>query len=194
MDPLSLTALSAAALTQGIGFLYVQVGELLRRRRERRQQADAGGAPPAPVKVPTAGEGGEVLAGRLASGPVDEEALEQHADQLARLRGLLSPYQEGDLRVEPRDGQLLEQMEALRSLLEQVYRQRITFQGEPGRPVTGTPVEVRVGDAGQYATQVIASGERAVAAGGNIQNVNTGEQQVLARDWTDPFRGAGGES
>lgn len=191
MDPLSLTALSAVALTQGIGFLYAQVGELLRRRRERRQQAEDGGNQPAPLEVPSAGEGEHVLAGRLASGPVDEEALDQHEGQLARLRGLLSPYREGDLPVEPGDEQLLEQMEALRNLLEQVYRQRITFKGEPRRPITGTPVGVSAGDVGQHATQVIASGERAVAAGGDIQHANTGEQ-VFMGDRSDPFRSAGG--
>ena len=101
------------------------------------------------------------------SGSVDEQALERHADQLAKLRGLLAPYVEGFAAVEPSNGQLLAQVQALRSLLEQVYRQHITFKGEQ-RPPTGTPIQVQTGDVGQYATQVIASAERAVSAGGDI--------------------------
>jgi hypothetical protein len=172
VDPLSLTALSAAVLTQGIGFLYGQVGELLRRRQDRRQ-ADVPGAAEAPVGIPTAGEAEQVLVGELTPGPVDDRALEDHAERLARLRGLLSPYAEGHLPVDPGDGQLREQVEALRSLLEQIYRQHITFHGER-RPASGTPLGVQTGDLGRYATEVIASGERAVAVGGDAHNVNTG--------------------
>lgn len=175
MDPLSLTALGAAALTQGIGFLYGQVGELLRRRRERRSQA--GGAPAGAADIPPPGEAGQVLDGPVATGPLNEEALDRHAEQLAALRGLLHPYVEGDRQIEPNNRQLLDQVEAARLLLEQIYQQHITFKGER-RPVTGTALQARTGDVGQYASQVIASGERAVAVGGDISGstVITGDQ------------------
>ena len=181
MDPLSLAALSAAGLTQGIGFLYGQVGELLRRRRDRRERLGAAGDGGSPTEIPPVGESGQVLVGQLESGPVDEQALERYADQLARLRGLLTPYVEGFASVEPGNGQLLAQVEALRSLLEQIYRQHITFQGEQ-RPTTGTPVRVQTGDVGQYATQVIASGERAVATAGDISGtVISGDHNAVDR-------------
>jgi hypothetical protein len=170
VDPLSLTALGAVVLTQGIGFLYGQVTELLRRRRDRREK----GAAVPPVQIPPAVGAEQVLAGELTPGPVDEEALEKHADQLAKLKGLLSPYGEGDLRVDPANPQLAEQAGALRALLEQVYRQHITFQGEQ-RPAAGTQLQQVAGDVGAYANQVIASGERAVAIGGdNYGGINTG--------------------
>ena len=172
-DPLSVAALGAAVLTKGIGFLYGQVGELLRRHRDRRQSAAAAG----PMEIPSAGEAGQVLAGQLTAGPVDEQVLDEHAKQLAKLWGLLAPYASGLTPVDPADQQLVEQVEASRRLLEQIYRQHITFTGEQ-RPATGTPLDVQhYGDAGQYATQVIASGERAVAAGGDITGtVTTGDQ------------------
>ena len=128
MEPLSLTVLGAAALTQGIGFLYGQAGDLLRRRRDRRAQA---AAPTTPMEIPHIGESGQVLAGMVTPGPVDEEALERHAEQLAKLRGLLTPYREGDLPIEPGDGQLLERVEAVRLLLEQIYRAFTILRGEP---------------------------------------------------------------
>jgi hypothetical protein len=181
VDPLSVTVLGAAALTQGIAFLYGQVGDLLRRRRDRREQADAAAAAGSAVEIPPAGESGEVLAGALTPGPVDEQALERHADQLARLRGLLTPYREGDLPVEPGDAQLLERVEAVRGLLEQVYRQHITFRGE-SRPASGVPLHAQTGDVGDYATQVIASGERSVGVGRDLTgSVITGNDNSVNR-------------
>jgi hypothetical protein len=181
-DPFSAAALGATVLTGGIAFLYDQVGELLRRRRDRRQSAVA-----EPVEIPPAKEAGQALAGQLTNGPVDEQALDQHADQLAKLWGLLAPYASGLMSADPSDRQLAEQVEAARGLLEQVYRQHITFTGEQ-RPATGTPLEVQqYGDVGQYATQVIASGQRSVAVGGNFSGmVVTGDQATFGdRDTTD---------
>jgi hypothetical protein len=174
-DPLSAAALAASVLTQGIGFVYGQVAELLRRRRDRHQSADATG----PFEIPAVEEAGDVLAGQLAAGQVDEQALEEQAEQLARLWGLLAPYATGLMPVDPGNVQLVEQVEAARRLLERVYRQHITFRGER-RPATGTPLDVEDdGDAGQYAAQVIASGERAVAVGRDISGaVTTGDQTV----------------
>ena len=175
MDPLSLAALGAAALTQGIGFLYGQLGDLLRRRRERRSQA--GSPPTGAADIPPPGETGQILDQPLRPGPVNEEALDHHADQLAALRGLLHPYVEGDRQIEPGNSQLLDQVEAARLLLEQIYQQHITFRGEQ-RPGTGSALQVQAGDVGQFARQVIASGERAVAIGGDVSGstVITGDQ------------------
>jgi hypothetical protein len=40
VEPFSLGALGAIALTDGIKFLYAEAGEILRRRRERKNTAD----------------------------------------------------------------------------------------------------------------------------------------------------------
>jgi hypothetical protein len=183
VDPLSLAALSAVVLTQGIGFLYGQVAELLRRRRDHRESATD-----EPVAIPPPGEAGRVLDGELPAGPVDEGALDRHADQLMGLWRLLGPYAEGLAPVDPHNRELLEQVAALRSLVEQIYRQHITFAGEH-RPATGTPLDVRqAGEVGRYAAQVIASGERAVAVGHDISGVViTGDQTTTG----DRFPAAG---
>jgi hypothetical protein len=165
--------------------LYGQVSELLRRRRERRAQADAGqaGMTRSAVEIPSAGQAEQVLAGRMVAGPVDEQVLDRHAEQLAKLKGLLAPYADGDITIQPDDRQLLAQVEAARSLLEQIYRQHITFRGEQ-RPATGTPIEVQTGEVGQYATQVIASGERAAAVGrdaGTVITGNVGDPNSITR-------------
>ncbi len=177
VDPLSLAALTTAVLTQGIGFLYSQAGDLLRRRRERRAQA--AGAPPPPTEVMQPVDGGEALDGQLTKRPVNEQALERHADQLAALRGLFQPYVEGDRQIDVKNRQLLDQVEAARVLLEQIYDQHITFKGEQ-RPGTGTVLETDTGDVAQYANQVIASGERAVAIGRDVVGgtITTGDQDT----------------
>jgi hypothetical protein len=108
--------------------------------------------------------------------------LDRHADQLAGLRGLLQAYAEGDKDVRPGDRQLLEQVEAARLLLEQVYGQRITFAGE-NRPATGTALGDDPGEIGRFATQVIASGERAVAVGGDVSGtIITGDRTTGPAD------------
>jgi hypothetical protein len=61
---------------------------------------------------------------------VDEQALDQHASQLAKVWGLLAPYATGLAEVDPADQHLVEQAEAARTLMEQIYRQHITFTGE----------------------------------------------------------------
>ncbi len=106
------------------------------------------------------------LDGPLTPNRVDEQLLERHSVQLARLRGLMSPYEAGDLRIHASDRQLLAQADALRQLLEQIYGQHITFQGE-SRPGTGTPLRHRGEGLQEQVTQVIASGEGAIAIGGN---------------------------
>jgi hypothetical protein len=175
VEPVSLAVLGVSALKQGIGFLYGQLGELLRRRRERRAQS--GAATAGARETPPPGEAGQVLDGSLATKPLNEEALERHADQMAALRGLLLPYADGDREVDPANRQLLDQVDAARLLLEQIYQQHITFKGEE-RPATGSPLQSQTGDVGQYVGQVIASGERAVAIGGSATGttINTGNQ------------------
>jgi len=173
-DPLSIAVLGGVALTEGIKFLYGQVGELLRRRRESRAAAAADQSAPAQaarVDIPSTDGGEHVLSGRLTPGPVDAEALDSNAEQLASLRGLLMPYAEGDRSVDAANRQVLEQIDATRRLLEVVYGQHITFQGEQ-RPASGAPVhaDTQAEEMGQYAARVIAEGERSIAVGHDVSN------------------------
>jgi hypothetical protein len=178
-EPVSAAAIGAVLVTKGIGFLYTQLGELLRRRRDRKDAA----AKPLQIPSAPAPDGAPpnetVLSGQLAAGPVDEQALDQHAVQLAKLLGALTPYATGLVPADPDDKMLAEQAEAARRLLELVYRQHITFAGEK-RPATGSPLGAQdAAAAGKYAAQVIASGERAVAIGGsNSGRIDTGDRTV----------------
>ena len=147
---------------------------MLRRHRDRKQSS-AGASEP--IAVPSTKAEDSPLAGQLAVGLVDEQALGEHASQLARLWGLLAPYATGLTEADPDDRQLVELADAARRLLEYVYRQHITFTGER-RPATGTPLAAQqTNDSDGYVARVIASGERAVAAGRDITGtVSTGDQ------------------
>lgn len=166
VDPISLGALGAVALTQGIQFLYTQAGAILQRRRERRDAVAAGTAPPAepiPVQDPS-----HVLNGQLAPLHIDEAAAEELANVVRDLRKELSDYAQG---VEPESGDVDDAVRntlALRDALESIVGQTITFRGED-RPATGTPVIT-----GTVTAKEIRSRASGVEAGNVTEGVITG--------------------
>ena len=165
VDPLSLSVLGGVALTEGIKFLYAQTTELLKRRRDQGQPGqDATTVTSTELVVDQSG----VLEGALAHSDVDFGVVATHERDLRNLRGGLADYVDGLANVDPTDRHLLEQVAALRSLLELAYGQHLTFQGED-RPPTGTPLPAEAAvQAGTYAAQVTASGAGAVAVGRDV--------------------------
>jgi hypothetical protein len=137
-DPLTLAVVGAAALTEGIKFLYGQAGELLRRRWERKEaQAQGGGDPLAePLPAPPAG----VLTGDPGPLVADPVALDGLAADLAELRTVLEHYVMEQRPVSADDAALLARIDALRQGLEAVYGRRLSFVGEDREP-SGTRVE-----------------------------------------------------
>jgi len=120
---LTLGALQESDLADAIAFLDDRAGDALRQLGER----DRGGGEQRPDTA-------------LARGPVPGEhdparvhfdAVEQSAPELRLLRAQLHDYAD---RIEPvnrSDVALLAATDALRLLMEGVYRQTITFDGEP---------------------------------------------------------------
>ncbi|ONI74769.1 hypothetical protein ALI144C_38860 [Actinosynnema sp. ALI-1.44] len=159
-DPLTLSVLGGAALTEGIKFLYGQATELLKRRRERKDAATAE-QPAQTVETPE-------LDGQLAQPlRVDQAALERLEPDLRALRRDLQDYVDGLEPVESSDDRLLQTADAVRRVLEAVYGQRITFRGEQ-RPASGPLAEGRV-DVGTVAGYV--AGVRAKTATGTVRGM-----------------------
>jgi hypothetical protein len=130
-DPLTLSVLGGATLTEGIKFLYAQATELLKRRRERKAEKAA------KVETPE-------LAGELKQPlEADAAALERLAPDLQELRRALQDYVDDLEPIDSGNHKLLETADAVRQILEAVYGQRITFQGEQ-RPESGPMVEGRI--------------------------------------------------
>jgi hypothetical protein len=158
VDPLSAGVLGGIALSEGIKFLYGQVTELLKRRRDRADQATA--APPTvPAEQPPA------LDGPMLARPVDLAVVDANQPKLLGLAGVLSNYATGLADPDPADRQLLEQVSALRALLELAYGQHLTFRGEH-RPATGSPLPAEAPAAVEsYVANVNVSGAGAVGVG-----------------------------
>lgn len=139
-DPLTLSALGAVALTEGIKFLYEQAGEILKRWRERKDSASKEASPqvmkvePAEAKLPS------IFQGQLTPLQIHFDAVERLEEQIRGMRKDLSEYAEDIEPVDPHNAFLLQRTEALRQLLEAVYQQRLTFKGEQ-RPPSGPIVE-----------------------------------------------------
>ncbi|MFE0208251.1 hypothetical protein [Streptomyces sp. NPDC058985] len=169
IETVTLSLLGGALLTEGVSFLYGQAGELLNRWRDRR----AGNGTVAPEDADTAGP--RRLTGPL-DGPfdptrVDMARLDGLADAIASERGALNAYAEGFRSVGPEDEQLLLAMARLRTLMESVYGQSLTFRGERDRPATGARVSVDV-------TLEDVYGEADIA---RIGTVESGDVDVVAR-------------
>lgn len=187
MEPLTLTAVSAMVLSEGIKFLYGQAGELLKRRRERHDRENAGEAQQPTESVPLTVQVPAILEGQFNTPIVHYDRLDETQEQLRTLRQSLNDYVDGieEVDVDPTNHDLLKRVDALRLLLEVVYGQRITFKGE-SRPPSGTPVVMGtvevgslVGEAAGLAAGTISSGEAhgvlkvdRIEAGGKGYGVN----------------------
>jgi hypothetical protein len=132
-DPMSLGALGAVALSEGIKFVYDQAKELLKRWRAKRDRE----------VVEVAASSPDVLDAPLAAAEVPEAVVADNAESLTSLRRALIDYAEEGRTPDPRDPDLLAKVDALRRLLELAYGQRITFKGEQREP-TGSRVDIMV--------------------------------------------------
>jgi hypothetical protein len=137
-DPLTLAAVGAVALSEGIKFLYGQAGEALKRWRERNATKAASSsvdaAEPVSVQLPA-----DAFEGKMQEPQLHLDAVAGLEQELRDLRAAVADYAQGIDDVDPNNKQLLETVDGLRRAMEAVYGQRIVFKGEPG-PSSGTEV------------------------------------------------------
>jgi hypothetical protein len=129
-DPLSVAAIGAVAITEGIKFVYGQASELIKRHRERKEK---GAEPGTPIPV----EGAEVLDGELKPLTPDYEVLERLEQRVTDLAVELAKYKDGLVAPEPATAKTVQE---LRDALEAIYGQRLTFKGEDRPESTGTVI------------------------------------------------------
>ena len=168
-DPITFAAVGAVVLTEGIKFLYGQVGEILKRRRERKAAGAESSAAPSKEPVPmVADASASALQGKLEPTVADFDKLEQVADSMMTIRDSLTSYKEGERDVKPDDAELAAKVDTLRRQLEAVLGQRITFKGEK-REGTGTPVVVGGVELKTLSGDASAAGVRIGTATGGAQ-------------------------
>jgi hypothetical protein len=161
MEPetMGLAGLGSVALVEGVKFLYAQVTELLRWRREKAKEKRVG-------RLPDVDE--RLLDGAVDAGAANPAALDTVADRLAAIRKELADYVDDIKPVQATDRSLIDLLEEVRALVERVYGQHLTFRTETGRPATGTALQTGVaGDVGPASRVVSAQGTGSIAIGGN---------------------------
>jgi hypothetical protein len=162
-DPLTLTAVTAVVLTEGVKFLYGQASDVLKRWRDHRERAaeaaKAATAPPPPVSeaIPVQAPAG--VAGTLAPVVIHYDRVEPIEGELKALLSQLSGYKDEIEPIRPSDADLVARVATLRRLLEGVYGQTITFKGEQ-RPTSGTPLVLTTLDLKEVAAGGEATGIR----------------------------------
>lgn len=129
MDPLS--TLAAAALTEGVKFLYQQANELLSAWRSRRHNKDA--PPPRALDAPG---GVTVTRPRPLADPPGEET-EQLLEQLT---ALAEPIQGG--KIDPASPAARATIEQLRDMVEAALQAPVRLPGEPPRPLKISDIHV----------------------------------------------------
>lgn len=144
VDPLTLSAVGAVAITEGIKFLYGQASDLIKRwldhkEAEKNASASLSKTEAVEVKLP------DVFAGQLSQTQIHYDVMDRIGEQLRELRKDLADYADGIEKVNMDDKNLLQTVDALRQSIEAVYQQRLTFRGEqrsPSGPIAESSIDV----------------------------------------------------
>ncbi len=129
MDPLS--AFAAAALTEGVRFLYQQAGEFLSAWRARRR--DKAAAAPRALDTPDT-----VTVTRPR--PLADSPSSETEKVLEQLKDLAEPIQSG--QIDPASPAARATIEQLRDLVEAALQAPVQFAGEPPRPLRVSDINV----------------------------------------------------
>ncbi|MEU2390425.1 hypothetical protein [Streptomyces sp. NPDC007369] len=150
-DPLNLTVLGAG-LPAAFTYLFQHLDRLVERRRARRRSTEAELPAELPIELPACLDGDP---GELTPDPA---VMDELGERLDALYGRLAFYSLDPGRLDPEDPQLADELGELRSLLEAVYRTRLTFRGEP-REATGVRVDVKAIDIQGKVGGVVVQGQ-----------------------------------
>ena len=187
-DPATLTLAGVAVtvVTEGVKFLYKQAEDLLKLRRARNASSARGGAPAsnaraaAPALTVQVQPPPAIAAGQPFTATVQEEVLEQQHESLAALRATLVNVVDGFEEFDPRNVQTVQEVDALRRLIEEIYGRPLTFAGERrADPFVGVEAHVRVEQVAGYVAAIRARRtEGNVRARAEAVEVRSGAQLV----------------
>jgi hypothetical protein len=133
-----LGTVEAAALTQGLSFLYQQAGELLRRRREAKDRArepdeSLESGEPSVISIPALEAPGSIFVNAPPSAAGNPEALEHNVDNLRAAREALefaATVRPVEVKSSPQTQAALAQV---RTILEEIYGVDLSLVGEQRR-------------------------------------------------------------
>jgi len=163
-DSLALPVLAGSAITQGFTFLYGQLTDLLRRRREGRLGEEQD---PQSVEAPSAML---AITSPLVANPLTVESRIAELESLAELLAVYETHRTNG-ELDGTDLMLRIALGRLRGALEVVYGQPLSFVGEERGK---TEVIQRIDDLHGSSTGVRATGpQAAIPAGSVTQEVKT---------------------
>ena len=162
-EPLTLAAVGAVVLNEGVKFLYNQAGEVLKRWRERKKGGAEG--PRTRLRSRVVSSPRRSWRGRCSRWSTTTTAWSRSNPPCGSCGAALAPYAQGLDEVDPADAQLVSKADALRRQLEAVLGQRITFRGEQREP-SGTPVVVGTALVGRLAGEAAGVLAGAIEGGG----------------------------
>jgi hypothetical protein len=139
------------ALAEGVKFLYAEASAALKVWHERQSGTQLASTAEVGKEIPP------VFAGQLAP-PLADLTVVQHLEEpLREAQQDLSELVTGNEKVGSGNADLLARIDLLRTLMEAVLHQRITFQGE-NRPPSGPLVQssIKMENLKGYATAVRA--------------------------------------
>jgi len=164
-DPATLTlaGVGAIALKEGVKFLYGQAGEILKRWRDRKEQTRGGDSTSADAELPT------IFVGEQRSPRIHFQEIPALEGRLRALYRELAEYATEVSPVSTEDPDLLSKIDELRKVIERIYRQRLTFEGEQRRPADLAVFgRVELGTIGGEAIGVDAEGKGASEIRGEV--------------------------
>jgi hypothetical protein len=182
MDPvtISLASVGSTVITEGVKFLYSQAGEILKRWREHPADQLQSAEPLGLAHLPPAFDG------QLIDPKINFEAVAAREQSLRAAYRDLSEFGTGLLVVDPTNTEILNKIETLRSCLELILGQHLTFSGE-NRLRSGTAL---VGTVNAETIEGEASGvegtgqvDQAVTGAVNVRTVKSGGK-VSGVKWT----------
>ncbi|WP_433303598.1 hypothetical protein ACQP2F_12450 [Actinoplanes sp. CA-030573] len=133
-DPLTLAAVGALALTEGVKFLYSQAGEALKAWRESRRSGRT--STEVEIKAP------DVFAQAPSRAEIDFEAVERLERELREFRAAFADVHDDIDEIDEKDAATLERVEGLRRAMEAIYHQPLVFKREPGSAAARGEVDV----------------------------------------------------
>lgn len=161
-DPITLSSVGTAVLTEGVKFLYKQAGEILKRWMKRGETREAAAQTGETEALEL--ELSNAFDGQLVAPKIHFKAVKVLENELRELRKGFTDYIEEIDEADYKDEDFLSKIDALRQCVEAIYQQRLSFKGEerqPSGPVVEGELNVKqvAGYAAAVRAKTIASGE-----------------------------------
>jgi hypothetical protein len=161
-DPLTLAAVGALVLTEGVTFLYTQAGEALKAWRESKKSTR--------VRTEVVIDPPSAFAQAPRQAEIDFDAVSRLERELQEFRAAFAAVHAGLEEIDEQDTATLERIEGLRRAVEAIYHQPFVFRQEPPK-AAGSPTARGEADVDEVLGYAAGLRARRVLGGSAIGNI-----------------------